>query len=79
MTETTETSKPHIVATDAAVGILPVEGRTPITVIGTDSIRAGFDARCLQQAVNSPHGAGRDANWCSIPMPMPATARPWAA
>jgi hypothetical protein len=27
-----------IIATDSAVGILPVEGRTPITVIGTNSI-----------------------------------------
>lgn len=53
MTNQTEISKPHIVATDEATGILPVEGRTPITVIGTNSIRAGFDARCLQQAINS--------------------------
>jgi len=48
-----ENTSPHIVATDAATGILPVNGRTPITVIGTNSIRAGFDARCLQQAINS--------------------------
>src|ERR1700722_8382472 len=53
MTNQTEISKPHIVATDEATGILPVDGRTPITVIGTNSIRAGFDAKCLQQAVNS--------------------------
>src|SRR3984957_5667495 len=53
MTNQTEISKPHIVATDEATGILPVDGRTPITVIGTNSIRAGFDARCLQQAINS--------------------------
>jgi len=58
MTETTDKIKPHIVATDSALGILPVEGRTPITVIGTNSIRAGFDARCLQQAVNSRRAPG---------------------
>jgi tRNA-splicing ligase RtcB len=42
-----------IIPTDSAVGILPVEGRTPIKVIGTESIRAGFDEVCLQQAINS--------------------------
>jgi tRNA-splicing ligase RtcB len=45
--------KPHIIAQDTAIGILPVKGATPITVIGTNSIRAGFDATCLKQAVNS--------------------------
>src|ERR1700722_43988 len=53
MTQTNESTSAHIVATDTAVGILPVEGRTPITVIGTNSIRAGFDTGCLRQAVNS--------------------------
>src|ERR1044071_2919946 len=53
MAEISQQTSPHVVATDSAVGILPVKGRTPITVIGTDSIRAGFDAKCLQQAVNS--------------------------
>src|SRR5580658_3090560 len=49
-----ELTKPcSVVPTESAVGVLPVAGRTPITVIGTDSIRAGFDAKCLQQAVNS--------------------------
>lgn len=43
----------RIVATDSAVGILPVKHGKPITVIGTDAIRAGFDARCIQQAINS--------------------------
>src|ERR1700759_2737178 len=47
-----------IVSTDAATGILPVEGRSPITVIGTESIRAGFDEVCLQQAVNSRMAPG---------------------
>src|ERR1700722_10657288 len=53
MSEVTDISKPRIIATDAATGILPVEGCKPITVIGTDSIRAGFEAKCLQQAINS--------------------------
>jgi tRNA-splicing ligase RtcB len=58
MIEITEQSHPHVVATDTAVGILPVKGRKPITVIGNNSIRAGFDAKCLQQAVNSAMSPG---------------------
>jgi tRNA-splicing ligase RtcB len=57
MTQTIETN-PHIVATDEAVGILPVKGHKPITVIGNNSIRAGFDAKCLQQAINSRKAPG---------------------
>ena len=53
-----ENNKPHIVATDTATGILPIKGRKPITVIGNNSIRAGFDAKCLQQAVNSAMSPG---------------------
>jgi tRNA-splicing ligase RtcB len=53
-----EKPKPHIVSTGDAIGILPVEGRTPITVIGTNSIRAGFDSGCLQQAINSRMAPG---------------------
>ncbi|HEY1922712.1 MAG TPA: RtcB family protein, partial [Tepidisphaeraceae bacterium] len=53
MTLANENSNSQIVATDSAVGILPVKNGKPITVIGTDAIRAGFDARCLQQAINS--------------------------
>jgi tRNA-splicing ligase RtcB len=53
MVESKETPGPHIVATGPAVGILPVQGQKPITVIGTNSIRAGFDSFCLQQAINS--------------------------
>lgn len=44
-----------IIPTGEATGILPLpqsEGK-PITVIGTDAIRQGFDATCLQQAINS--------------------------
>ena len=53
-----ETANLHIIATDTATGILPVKGRLPITVIGNNSIRAGFDAKCLQQAVNSAMSPG---------------------
>jgi tRNA-splicing ligase RtcB (3'-phosphate/5'-hydroxy nucleic acid ligase) len=53
MTEQTEKPDRQVMPTDSAVGILPVKDRQPITVIGTEAIRAGFDARCLQQAINS--------------------------
>src|SRR5580700_8402277 len=53
MSESTDPISLKIQPTDTAVGILPVDGRTPITVIGTNAIRAGFDAKCLQQAINS--------------------------
>ena len=43
----------QIVATEQAVGVLPVAQGRPITVIGTQAIRAEFDQRCLQQAINS--------------------------
>jgi tRNA-splicing ligase RtcB len=53
MNETIEKPKPAIIADGEATGMIAVKGRSPITVIGTNSIRAGFDAGCLQQAVNS--------------------------
>ncbi|HZZ44879.1 MAG TPA: RtcB family protein [Tepidisphaeraceae bacterium] len=53
MNQDTQAIPSPIIPTDAATGILPVPGRTPITVIGTDAIRATFDAGCLRQAVNS--------------------------
>src|SRR5687767_4591461 len=45
----------QIHATGEATGFIPAPGDKgkPITVIGTNSIRAGFDATCLQQALNS--------------------------
>ena len=43
----------RIHATGEATGFLPVGDRSPITVIGTNAIRAGFDDGCLQQAINS--------------------------
>jgi tRNA-splicing ligase RtcB len=43
-----------IVPVSDAVGILPVSGGrvSPVTVIGTEAIRATFDPVCLQQAIN---------------------------
>ncbi|MCH9649597.1 MAG: RtcB family protein [Deltaproteobacteria bacterium] len=43
------------VATGEATALLPVKdgAKKPITVIGTEVIRAGFDDLCLQQAQNS--------------------------
>src|SRR5688572_22409152 len=45
----------QIHATGEATGFIPAPGDKgkPITVIGTNSIRAGFDATCLQQALNA--------------------------
>jgi tRNA-splicing ligase RtcB len=44
-----------VIPVEEAVGILPVPDSsvTPITVIGTESIRTSFDEKCLQQAINS--------------------------
>ena len=50
---TTAESTTRIIPTGEATGILAVDGRTPITVIGTQPIRDGFDAVCLKQAINS--------------------------
>lgn len=46
--------------TDEAIGFIPLPDNSgkPITVIGTDAIRAGFDETCLQQAVNSRMAPG---------------------
>ena len=43
----------EIVPTGPATAILPTGSTTPITVIGTPAIRAGFDETCLRQALNS--------------------------
>src|SRR6187549_3839287 len=50
----------QIHATGAATGFIPAPGDKgkPITVIGTNSIRAGFDATCLGQALNSRGAPG---------------------
>lgn len=47
-------------ATGEATGFIPApdDRGKPITVIGTNSIRAGFDATCLRQALNSRGAPG---------------------
>src|SRR4028119_1800439 len=56
------TSLPHsaIPVTGEATGFLPAPGSRgkPITVIGTEAIRQGFDAKCLGQALNSRGAPG---------------------
>ncbi|MBS0660345.1 MAG: RtcB family protein [Verrucomicrobia bacterium] len=49
-----------ITATGEATGFLPARDSRgkPITVIGTDAIRQGFDAKCLEQALNSRGAPG---------------------
>lgn len=44
-----------LIVTGEATAILPVPDGSvaPITVIGTESIRNGFDATCIRQAINS--------------------------
>lgn len=56
----TESNLPTITATGEATGFLPAPGNRgkPITVIGTAAIRAGFDARCIEQALNSRGAPG---------------------
>ena len=51
----TDTNSTQIHATGEATGFIPAPGDKgkPITVIGTNSIRAGFDATCLRQALNA--------------------------
>src|SRR4051812_4169370 len=46
---------PAISSTGEATGFLPAPGSRgkPITVIGTEAIRQGFDAKCLEQALHS--------------------------
>ena len=46
--------------TDEALGFLPArdDKGKPITVIGTDAIRDGFDDMCIEQALNSRSAPG---------------------
>jgi tRNA-splicing ligase RtcB len=47
-------SKPCIIPTGEATGYIELPGREErVTVIATPSIREGFDAQCLQQAINA--------------------------
>src|SRR6059036_2347472 len=56
----TDTNPTQIHATGEATGFIPApcDKGKPITVIGTNSIRAGFDAACLQQALNARGAPG---------------------
>src|SRR5476651_1048229 len=53
-------TKPTMTATGEATAILPARDNNskPITVIGMQAIRDGFDAGCLQQALNSRGAPG---------------------
>src|SRR5215510_2387400 len=55
-----EAKPTQIYATSEATGFIPAPGDEgkPITVIGTNSISAGFDATCLQQALNARGAPG---------------------
>jgi len=55
--------RPDIIPTGEATAILPLPNSKgePITVIGTATIRGGFDDVCLKQAVNSRMAPGIDA------------------
>jgi len=55
-----DTNPIQIHATGEAIGFIPAPGDKgkPITVIGTNSIRAGFDATCLRQALNARSAPG---------------------
>jgi tRNA-splicing ligase RtcB (3'-phosphate/5'-hydroxy nucleic acid ligase) len=56
----TPTPRPTIHPTGEATAIIPVDGGglTPITVVGTERIRDGFDDICLRQAINSRRSPG---------------------
>lgn len=57
--DTITTSTRHsMIPTGEATALLPVDHGKPITVIGTESIRATLDDVCLQQAVNSRMAPG---------------------
>jgi len=59
MSETKTPLTESLVTTGEATAILPTGGKTkPITVIGNDSIRSGFEEGCLQQAINSRMAPG---------------------
>ncbi|MGC3992144.1 MAG: RtcB family protein [Chthoniobacteraceae bacterium] len=53
-------SKPRMIADGEATAFLPARDSRgkPITVIGTEAIRDGFDATCLEQALNSRSAPG---------------------
>src|SRR5438477_11270108 len=56
----TEVSNELIRSTGEATGFIPAPGdkAKPITVIGTAAIRDAFDAKCIEQALNSRGAPG---------------------
>jgi tRNA-splicing ligase RtcB len=48
----------RLIDTGEATGILPCGNLPPVTVIGTKTIRDGFDDLCLRQAVTCRHAPG---------------------
>jgi len=56
----TSSSQLNITSTGEATGFLPAPGSRgkPITVIGTEAIRGTFDAKCIEQALNSRGAPG---------------------
>src|SRR5262245_9073973 len=56
----TETTIPGVQPTGEATGFIPAPGNKgkPITVIGTQAIRESFDAKCIEQALNSRGAPG---------------------
>jgi tRNA-splicing ligase RtcB (3'-phosphate/5'-hydroxy nucleic acid ligase) len=49
----TTDNKPALISTGEATAILPTGSVSPITVIGTEAIRATFDEQTLRQAIHS--------------------------
>ncbi|MFC4992279.1 RtcB family protein [Rubritalea tangerina] len=60
MNTVAEKPETGIIPTGEATGILPARDTSlrPITVIGTEAIREGFDDLCLKQALNSREAPG---------------------
>lgn len=58
MSDMHETTKTTYVETGEATALLPIEGRRPLTVIGTPAIRDTFDGLCLKQARNMASAPG---------------------
>lgn len=49
---------PTLIPTGEATALLPIEGGEPVTIIGTEAIRATFDAQTLRQTMNSRQAPG---------------------
>lgn len=60
MTQSSNPIQRKIIPTGEATAILPGEAGQgpPLTIIGTEKIRAGFDQKCLQQAINARYSPG---------------------